>query len=84
MGNETTPLRTLSNQDGAAVLDGRSGTITTMNATGAFIWTALQQGVSVEAIAAELAHNTGEDLSSVRLDVDVFVADLTERQLWSS
>ena len=84
MGSEMTSLRTLSNQDGAAILDRRSGTITTMNATGAYIWTALQQGVSVEAIAADLAHNNGEDLSSVQRDVTFFVEDLTERQLWSS
>ena len=84
MGSEMTSLRTLCNQDGAAILDQRSGTITTMNATGAYIWAALQQGMSAEAIAAKLAHKTGEDLSSVRRDVTVFVADLTERHLWSS
>jgi hypothetical protein len=37
-------LRTISNEDGAAILDTESGDLSTLNATGAYVWEALQRG----------------------------------------
>jgi hypothetical protein len=48
-------LRTVSNQDGAAVLDVSRNQITTLNSTGSFIWDKLQQGRSVEQVIQDIA-----------------------------
>jgi len=83
MGLEKTPLRTLANEDGAAILDARSGQITTLNTTGAFVWQALQRGDSTDAIVSNLARDTGEDLSTVKEGVAAFLTELAEHHLWS-
>ena len=82
MGLEKLPLRTVVNQDGAAILDPHSGQITTLNTTAAYIWQALERGDSPDAIAADLAHETREDLSVVKQGVTAFLTELEERHLW--
>jgi hypothetical protein len=84
MGPEKTPLRTVANEDGAAILDAHSGQITTLNPTGAYVWQALQRGDSTDAIVANLARDTGEDHSIVQHGVATFLAELAEHHLWSS
>jgi len=84
MGFEKPPLRTIVNQDGAAILDPRSGKITTLNTTAAYVWQALQRGNSADTIAAALSLDTGEDLSVVKQGVTAFLAELEERHLWST
>lgn len=81
MVNERTPLRTVINEDGAAVLDMPSGTITTLNPTGSYIWQALQRGETAETIAANLARETGEALDVVQGGVASFLAELKEHDL---
>ncbi|WP_158785926.1 PqqD family protein [Granulicella sp. L46] len=81
MVNERTPLRTVINEDGAAVLDMPSGTITTLNPTGAYIWQALQRGETAETIAANLARETNEILEVVERGVAAFLAELKEHRL---
>ena len=81
---EKLPLRTVVNQDGAAILDPHSGQITTLNTTAAYIWQALERGNSVDVIAADLARETGEDLSVVKQGIAAFLTELEGRQLWSS
>jgi hypothetical protein len=76
MRNERISLRTVATEDGAAILDTRSGQITTLNSTGAYIWQALEQGLSIPTIAARLARETGEDLSIVEQGVSSFLAEL--------
>ncbi len=81
MVNERTPLRTVINEDGAAVLDMPSGTITTLNSTGAYIWQELQRGETAETIAANLARETGETLEVVERGVAAFLAELKAHDL---
>jgi hypothetical protein len=76
-------LRTIVNEDGAAILDTHSGTMTTLNMTGAYIWQALQEGESAESIAANLARDSGETLDTVEHDVAVFLNELREQHLLS-
>lgn len=81
MANERTPLRTVINADGAAVLDMPSGTITTLNPTGAYIWQALQRGETAETIAVNLAQETNEALDVVERGVAAFLAELKAHDL---
>jgi hypothetical protein len=83
MGNRQLSIRTTVNEDGAALLDIRSGELTTVNSTGAYIWQALEQGNSAETIAADLARITGEGLSIVEQGVAAFLTELKEHHLWS-
>jgi hypothetical protein len=68
--------------DGAALLDITSGTMSTLNATGAYIWEALQAGESSQAIAANLARETGQETQSVEADVESFVSALEASNLF--
>jgi len=74
-------LRTVSNRDGAAVLDVEQGTISTLNSTGAFVWSALQRGDSIEVIVTTLAQQTGAERSVVENDVASFVEALRKQHL---
>jgi hypothetical protein len=84
MGRENLPLRTVMNADGAAILDTQSGTISTLNVTGAKIWLALQRGDGLEAIAAELVCETGEQIGTVKRDVQDFIDGLKKQKLLPS
>jgi hypothetical protein len=54
-------------QDGAVILDIPRNAMTTLNSTGAYIWQRLNQGMSLDAIVAQLANDT--DTSSVTTTV---------------
>ncbi|CAN5708620.1 hypothetical protein BH10ACI4_BH10ACI4_23240 [soil metagenome] len=81
--NENSHLRTIVNQDGAAVLDTKLGSIATLNSTGAYVWEGLERGDSVETIIANLSQDTGEPIEVVTRDVTDFVASLRAQQLLS-
>jgi hypothetical protein len=81
MRDFNTHLRAIANQDGAAILDTKRGTISTLNTTGAFIWEALVRGETIEAITDSLARQTGENLAVVRRDVRVFIDELKEQHM---
>jgi hypothetical protein len=83
MGTENTHLRTVANADGAAILDTAAGRITTLNSTGAFVWKGLERGEDLEAIAASLARETGEQMAEVKRDLREFTDALRERNLLS-
>jgi hypothetical protein len=83
MGYDNSHLRVMLGNDGAAVLDTQRGMISTLNATGAYIWEAFQRGDSEETITEQLARSTGEDLELVRRDVREFVEALKEKHLLS-
>ena len=83
MVKENSHLRTIVNQDGAAVLDTKLGSISTLNATGAYVWQGLERGDSVETIAANLARETGERLEVVERDVLEFAESLRAQHLLS-
>jgi coenzyme PQQ synthesis protein D (PqqD) len=76
-------LRTIVNEDGTAILNTHAGTMTTLNATGAYIWQALERGETAEAIAADLARKTGEAVDLVERDIVAFLIDLREQHLLS-
>jgi hypothetical protein len=79
--NPNTPFRTVTDEDGAAVLDTSAGTITTLNPAGAFVWQGLQAGESTVRIAENLARETGEPIEVVRADVEAFVRELQDFSL---
>ena len=79
--NDHSHLRAMVNPDGAAILDTRLGRISTLNPIGAYVWRALERGESVEAIAASLAQETGEQIDSIRRDIQAFCDDLRKNNL---
>lgn len=70
-----------STPDGTAILHIPSGTITTLNPTGALIWEALRAGKAAEQIARELASRTGADPHMVESDVSSFISQLQSQHL---
>ena len=79
----TTPvhLHSIIDHDGAVILDVPRNAITTLDATGAYIWERLQRGMQVDAIVAELARDTGADESVIAKDVDEFMQMLHSKHL---
>lgn len=74
-------LRSIVDHDGAVILDIPRNRITSLNATGAYIWARLQQGRSTDNIVAELARDTGQDVQVVEIDVQEFLEQLKRNQL---
>jgi len=74
-------LRTVVDQDGAAILDVERGLISTLNPTGAYVWAGIQRGEPVETIVLNLALKTGTEHSIVDRDVREFIANLTANRL---
>ena len=83
MVNNNSHLRTIANQDGAAVLDTKQGSISTMNTSGAYVWQGLERGDSLETIIANLSRETGEQQEIVERDVKNFVETLRAQKLLS-
>ena len=83
MVNDNSHLRTIVNQDGAAVLDVKLGSIATLNSTGAYVWQGLERGESLETIVVNLSLETGEQPEVVERDVRDFVEKLRTQQLLS-
>jgi Coenzyme PQQ synthesis protein D (PqqD) len=79
--NHGSHLRTISNSDGAAILDTKLGKILTLNSTGAYVWGALQRGEEIGRIAAGLARETGEKVETLERDVRDFVDTLKAQHL---
>ncbi len=83
MSHQKVHIQAIFNQDGAAVLDTVRGTISTLNATGAYIWQALERGEREVQIVDELARETGESPDAIRGDVKDFIAALHEQRMLS-
>jgi hypothetical protein len=83
MTHDKARLRTIVNQDGAAVLDTERGTISTLNTTGAYIWQALERGEREEEIVDQLARETGEFPDTIRDDMKGFIAALRDKKMLS-
>ena len=81
MGSRQSHLRAVVNRDGAAILNAGAGKIFTLNATGAFIWQAVERGEPTENVALELANRTGAEIEVVRQDVAEFIESLTKQNL---
>ena len=74
-------LHTAANEDGAAILDVDRGEISTLNATGAYVWQALKRGQDVDTIVHDLARETGAETAVVDRDVRNFIESLKAKQL---
>lgn len=81
MASQNAHLRAIVNQDGAAILDTRAGTMSTLNTSGAYVWQALERGEDLETIATGLARGTGEEVDAVRKDVQDFIDALEKHDL---
>ena len=81
MSGETPQLHAVIDQDGAAILDIDRGQITTLNATGAFVWQAIERGDAIESIVRTISRETGEPALTVEYDVRGFVQSLREKNL---
>jgi Coenzyme PQQ synthesis protein D (PqqD) len=79
--SENSHLKTVVDQDGAAILDIERGQISTLNATGAYVWQGLQRGDSLKTIIANLVHETGEGVLIVERDVHQFLDELKHKHL---
>jgi hypothetical protein len=75
-------IRSVVDQDGAVILDIPRNAMTTLNSTGAYIWQCLNQGMSLDAIVAQLANDTGTDATVVTVDVATFMEELKSRHLF--
>ena len=74
-------IRSIVDRDGAVILDIPRNTMTTLDATGAYVWERLQRGVQVDEIVRELAHDTGVEESVVGKDVEEFMEQLKSSHL---
>jgi hypothetical protein len=74
-------VRSFGDQDGGVLLDSSRDAITTIDATGAFVWERLKAGKSVDQVISELSIETHMDREIVRRDVENFVRDLQSRDL---
>ena len=81
MTDPSNNLRTVINPDGAAILDIPRNQITTLNATGAFIWDKLQHGLAIDQVIRELAAASSTDPMIVETDVHSFLEQLRSKQL---
>jgi Coenzyme PQQ synthesis protein D (PqqD) len=79
-----TPLRTVVNRDGAAILDVERGQICTLNSTAGTIWCAIEQGTTLDAIVSQISQETGTQLEVVERDVIQFMESLKQYRLWPS
>lgn len=83
MVNDNSHLKTIVDQAGAAVLNTKLGSISTLNSTGAYVWQGLERGDSLQTIVAKLSQETGERPEIVERDVKDFVEMLRAKQLLS-
>ncbi len=74
-------LRSLVTAEGAMILDIAADEVTTLNATGGYVWERLRQGKDLANIIADLARDTGQDPVIVAGDVHAFVEQLSARRL---
>jgi hypothetical protein len=74
-------LRSIVDHDGAVILDINKDLFFSMNPIGAYIWERLTRGETPDQIMAELASDTGTDISIVSADVTDFLADLKGKHL---
>ena len=74
-------LRSLVTPDGAMILDIAADELTTLNATGGYVWARLREGKNIEEIIAMLARETGQDAAVVTADVHEFVEQLNAQHL---
>ena len=75
-------LRSIVDHDGAVILDINRDQFFSMNPVGTYIWARLLDGQGIDQVAKALAEETGTDIALVTADVNDFVADLKNKQLF--
>lgn len=81
MSSPAVHLRMVFGPDGVTILDTETDSLIRLNATGSFIWQALQAGKRLDEIALELASETGADPAIVKGDLRDFIAKLRSQRL---
>jgi hypothetical protein len=76
-------IRSVVDHDGAVILDMPRNAMTTLDATGAYVWQRLERGVQLDSIVAELARDTGVDAAMIAKDVADFMEQLKSKHLIS-
>jgi hypothetical protein len=76
-----TKVRTMTNRDGAVVMDIRAGSMFSLNPIASIIWKQLGEDRSLEEIAMRLAADFRIPHEQARTDVNEFVRQLEVRQL---
>jgi hypothetical protein len=84
MSSSLPHLRTVVNQDGAAILDVSRNQIITLNSTGGFIWDRLQQGRTVDQAIQDLATESSTHPAIVERGVRAFLEQLKFEHLLPS
>ena len=74
-------LRSIVDHDGAVILDIPRNAMTTLNPTGAYVWQHLMEGMTVDAIVAQLAREMDADEAVVASDVNAFMEALKSKHL---
>jgi hypothetical protein len=77
-------VRSLTNKDGAVILDIEHDTMMTLNSAGSFVWDRLNQGQDIDDISRELAAKTDADVFLVKNDLRMFVDELIEKRVLES
>jgi hypothetical protein len=79
----TPNVRSIVDHDGAVILDMPRNAMTTLDATGAYVWQRLERGMQLDSIVAELARDTGVDAAIIAKDVADFMEQLKSKHLIS-
>jgi len=79
----TPNVRSIVDHDGAVILDMPRNAMTTLDATGAYVWQRLERGMQLDSIVAELARDTGVDAAMIAKDVADFMEQLKSKHLIS-
>ena len=77
----TPHVRSIVDHDGAVILDISHNAMITLDATGSYVWQQLERGLQIDAIVAQLAHDTGADEAMIARDVDAFMEQLKAKHL---
>jgi hypothetical protein len=77
-------LRSIVDEDGAAILDIPRDQMVTLNSTGGYIWDKLRQGKTIDETIHDLVADTHADLITVERDVHAFVEQLMSSHLLES
>jgi hypothetical protein len=73
-------LCSIVNEDGAVILDIPADKMIRLNATGAYVWKKLQEGLTVEELVRALATETATNPAVVARDVHAFLETLESRE----
>ncbi|WP_263357704.1 PqqD family protein [Acidicapsa ligni] len=74
-------LRSVITAQGAMILNIEADEISTLNELGGYIWGLLLEGKSTDQVVADLARETGADVSVIAADVNEFLEQLAAKKI---